>query len=60
VEPRDPAAMSEAVLRLALDPQRRAALGAAGHERWARSYTISGCVKATLETYEWARALPLR
>jgi glycosyltransferase involved in cell wall biosynthesis len=53
-EPDDPSGLARALLELADDPGKRQALGRAGRERWAQSFTLDRSVDATLEAYRWA------
>jgi glycosyltransferase involved in cell wall biosynthesis len=53
-EPDDPSDLARALLELADDPGKRQALGRAGRERWAQSFTLDRSVEATLEAYRWA------
>ncbi len=53
-EPADPSGLARALLELADDPGKRQALGRAGRERWAQSFTLDRSVDATLEAYRWA------
>lgn len=45
VPARDPEALSTAILRLAADPELRARMGAAGHERVAREFSIDRMIR---------------
>ena len=51
VPPRDPVALAAALRALLADPQRRAALGAAGARRAAEHYSWDRIADATLQTY---------
>jgi len=55
VPPRDPEALAAAILELAGDPARRAAMGASGRER-ARAFSADATAERTREAY--LRALP--
>ena len=44
VLPREPRALADAVLALARDPTRRAAMGAAGRRRVAETFSLEACV----------------
>ena len=52
VPPRDPKAISDAIITLARDPERRRRFGAAGRKRAEEKFSIVECVKAHLELYE--------
>jgi glycosyltransferase involved in cell wall biosynthesis len=52
VPPRNPKAISDAILRLARNPALRQSLGAAARERVERTFSIDQCVKAHAELYE--------
>ena len=52
VPPRDPAAIGQAVLRLARDPNLRKALGDAGRSRVEREFSIDRCVRAHHDLYQ--------
>ena len=51
VPPRDADALAAAIVRLLGDPDRRAQLGAAGHERARTSFSVERMVQATLDAY---------
>jgi glycosyltransferase involved in cell wall biosynthesis len=52
VPPRNPKAISDAVIMLARDPQARQRLGAAARQRVEQEFSIYKCVKAHLDLYE--------
>ena len=52
VPPRDPKAISDAIITLAHDPEKRRRLGAAGRKRAEEQFSIVKCVKAHMELYE--------
>jgi glycosyltransferase involved in cell wall biosynthesis len=52
IPPRDPAAIGQAVLRLARDPNLRKALGDAGRSRVEREFSIDRCVRAHHDLYQ--------
>ena len=52
VPPRDPRAISDAIITLAHDPEKRRRFGAAGRKRAEEEFSIGNCVKAHLELYE--------
>jgi glycosyltransferase involved in cell wall biosynthesis len=52
VPPRDPKAISDAIIALARDPEARKRLGAAGRRRVEREFSIDKCVKAHVDLYE--------
>lgn len=52
VPPRNPKAISDAMLRLARDPALRRHLGAAARKRVEETFSIDQCVKAHAELYE--------
>jgi glycosyltransferase involved in cell wall biosynthesis len=52
VAPRNPKAISEAMLRLARDPALRRRLGDAARKRVEETFSIDRCVKAHAELYE--------
>jgi glycosyltransferase involved in cell wall biosynthesis len=62
VPPQDPAALAEAVERLARDPQLRARLGAAGRKRIEEAFAVEGVVSQLVAKLEAAcagsRAVP--
>jgi glycosyltransferase involved in cell wall biosynthesis len=51
VPPRDPAALADAVADLAVDPERRAQMGAAGRRRARQHFDQQRCIDITLRTY---------
>jgi D-inositol-3-phosphate glycosyltransferase len=51
VPPRDPAALADALRELLADPDRRAALGAAGARRARRLYNLDRIASATRQAY---------
>lgn len=51
VPPRDPAALAAALVALAQDPERRAALGQAGRERVREHFSMSACRAAYRRLY---------
>jgi glycosyltransferase involved in cell wall biosynthesis len=52
VPPRDPKAISDAILRLADDPALRQRFGAAAQKRVEETFSIERCVKAHAELYQ--------
>ena len=61
VEPRDPRAMAEAILRLANDPEHRAKLGRIAREKAELQYSVGRSAEAHCESYSrLSRALRLR
>ena len=52
VAPGDPGALAGAVLGLIRDPDRRAAMGAAGFARWKAMFSRDAMAQATLDTYQ--------
>ena len=52
VPPRDPKAISDAIITLARDPEQRRHLGAAGRKRVEKEFSIEKCVKANVDLYE--------
>ena len=52
VPPRDPKAISDAIITLARDPEQRKHLGAAGRKRVEKEFSIKKCVKAHVDLYE--------
>ena len=52
VAPREPKAISDAVLRLARDPEQRKRLGAAARRRVEEKFSIDRCVKAHVDLYQ--------
>ena len=50
-EPGDAGALASLLRELAADRRAMSALGAAGHERWRESYSISAMTRATLALY---------
>jgi glycosyltransferase involved in cell wall biosynthesis len=52
VRPRDPTAISDAIVTLARDPEARKRFGAAGRKRVEEEFSIDKCVKAHLDLYE--------
>jgi len=52
VPPRDPSAVGEAILRLALDPDLRRRLGHAGLDRVRQEFSIEACVDAHDKLYK--------
>ena len=51
VPPEDAVALASAIAGLLDDPERAAALGAAGHARLVRSFTVERMIRATLAVY---------
>jgi len=51
VPPRDPAALAEAIVRLANDSELRSKMGRAGQNRIAKEFTLSHCTKAYEKLY---------
>ena len=60
VPPRDPAAIGEAVLRLARNPKLRRTLGKAGRSRVEREFSIDRCACAHYDLYQELIARPSR
>lgn len=58
VEPCDTASLARALLDLADDPGKRQALGRAGYERWAQSFTLDRFVDETLKAYRTSGGRP--
>ncbi|HEX5603480.1 MAG TPA: glycosyltransferase family 4 protein, partial [Pyrinomonadaceae bacterium] len=52
VPPLDPAALADALERLAGDPARRHAMGVAGRERVLMNFTVEAAVQNTIRLYE--------
>jgi glycosyltransferase involved in cell wall biosynthesis len=52
VPPRDPAALGEAILNLAQDPDLRRRLGAAAQQRVRQQFSIESCVESHNRLYE--------
>ena len=52
VPPRDPRAISDAIITLARDPEARKRLGAAARKRVEKEFSIDKCVKAHLDLYQ--------
>ncbi len=52
VAPGDPPALAEAVLKLALDPQLRSSMGAAGQQRITEQFSAATMVRKIVEVYE--------
>ena len=52
IPPRDPRAISDAIVALARDPEARKRFGAAGRRRVEKEFSIDKCVKAHLDLYE--------
>jgi hypothetical protein len=52
VKPDDEQALAEAILSLAADPQRCAAMGRAGYERFRERFTVERMAQETLAFYE--------
>jgi glycosyltransferase involved in cell wall biosynthesis len=52
VKPDDEQALADAILSLAADPQRCAAMGRAGYERFLERFTVERMARETLELYE--------
>ena len=52
VPPLNPAAIGDAILRLARDPEQRKRLGVAARERVEERFSIDRCVKAHAELYQ--------
>jgi glycosyltransferase involved in cell wall biosynthesis len=52
VPPRNPKAISDAILRLARDPALRQTLGDSARDRVEKTFSIDQCVKAYAELYE--------
>jgi glycosyltransferase involved in cell wall biosynthesis len=52
VPPRDPKAISDAIIALARDPAARKRLGAAARKRVEEEFSIDKCVKAHLDLYQ--------
>ena len=59
VPPRDATAMAAAIVDLLGDPDRRAQLGRAGHERVRASFSVERMVQATLDAYDRLVDTPL-
>jgi ribosomal protein S18 acetylase RimI-like enzyme len=51
VPPRDPAALADAVVALAVDPDRRAEMSAAGRRKARQHFDQQRCIDITLRTY---------
>ena len=52
VSPRNPKAISDAIITLARDPEARKRLGAAARKRVEEEFSIDKCVKAHVDLYE--------
>jgi glycosyltransferase involved in cell wall biosynthesis len=50
--PRDPAAVTDAILALLADPQRLRALGESGHMFWSQNHTVQAVSRRHEEIYE--------
>jgi glycosyltransferase involved in cell wall biosynthesis len=51
VPPRDPRALADAIAELAVDPERRCRMGAAGRQKAIREFDQQRCIDVTLSTY---------